>query len=69
MLCTGGNSCLYRFMIFNLDLCEKNGGDYVMVIFTLGVLIMVSICVLHRTFHLREIFVCLNLIGWCVCLV
>ena len=69
VLFMGGNFVFTLVCDFDINLCEKNGGDYVMVIFTLMVLIMGSICVLHHNFHRREIFVCLNLIGWCVCLV
>ena len=66
VLFMGGNFVFTLVCDFDINLCEKNGGDYVMVIFTLMVLIMGSICVLHHIFHRREIFVCLNLIGWCV---
>ena len=33
---------------FDLNLCEKNGGDYVMVIFTLVVLIWGILCVASK---------------------
>ena len=69
MLCTGGKVVFVLVCDFDVNLCGKNGGDYVMVIFTLVVLIVGIICVLRHNFHRREIFVCLNLIGWCICLV
>ena len=39
MLCTGGKVVSVLVCDFDVNLCGKNGGDYVMVIFTLVVLI------------------------------
>ena len=41
----GGNSCLYEFVLFGVIFVWKNGGDYVMVIFTLVALIWELLCV------------------------
>ena len=64
----GGRLCFVQVGAFDINLCGKNGGDYVMVIFTLVVLIWELLYVASRLYHLREIFVCVNS-DWCVCLV
>ena len=48
MLCTGGKVVFVLVCDFDLNLCEKNGGDYVMVIFTLVVLIWELLYVASR---------------------
>ena len=40
-----GNVVFVRVGTFDMNLCRKNGGDYVMVIFTLVVLIWELLCV------------------------
>ena len=48
MLCTGGKFVFVRVCTFDVNLCGKNGGDYVMVIFTLVVLIWELLYVASR---------------------
>ena len=50
MLCTGGKVVFVLVCDFDVILCGKNGGDYVMVIFTLVVLIWEILCVASRFF-------------------